>query len=177
MAHKEIDLKNPKPNRGHAGFTDEERAKFDNVVSSGLVDSFRHFYPDLEGAYSWWSYRFSARQKNAGWCRRKRGLYGVFICHQSAKIPDPDRPFAADASDRRRRHQRTIECAAYGSVFGAKEERADPWRKSRHPYASAHVSDVNDRSGHYPDPCISVILSTLGAERSKSETDDAQIYE
>ena len=67
VAHKEIDLKNPKPNRGHAGFTDEERAKFDNVVSSGLVDTFRYFYPDLEGAYSWWSYRFKAREKNAGW--------------------------------------------------------------------------------------------------------------
>jgi exodeoxyribonuclease-3 len=67
VAHKEIDLKNPKPNRGHAGFTDEERAKFDNVVSSGLVDTFRHFYPDLEGAYSWWSYRFKAREKNTGW--------------------------------------------------------------------------------------------------------------
>ena len=67
VAHKEIDLKNPKPNRGHAGFTDEEREKFDNVVSSGLVDTFRHFYPDLEGAYSWWSYRFQARAKNAGW--------------------------------------------------------------------------------------------------------------
>ncbi len=67
VAHKEIDLKNPKPNRGHAGFTDEERAKFDNVVNSGLVDTFRHFYPDKEGAYSWWSYRFQSRAKNAGW--------------------------------------------------------------------------------------------------------------
>ena len=67
VAHKEIDLKNPKPNRGHAGFTDEERSKFDNVVSSDLVDTFRYFYPDLEGAYSWWSYRFQARAKNAGW--------------------------------------------------------------------------------------------------------------
>lgn len=67
VAHKEIDLKNPKPNRGHAGFTDEEREKFDNVVSSDLVDTFRHFYPELEGAYSWWSYRFQARAKNAGW--------------------------------------------------------------------------------------------------------------
>ncbi|WP_029323717.1 exodeoxyribonuclease III [Butyrivibrio sp. AE3004] len=67
VAHKEIDLKNPKPNRGHAGFTDEERGKFDNVVNSGLIDTFRYFYPDLEGAYSWWSYRFQARAKNAGW--------------------------------------------------------------------------------------------------------------
>jgi exodeoxyribonuclease-3 len=67
VAHKEIDLKNPKPNRGHAGFTDEERAKFDNVVNSGLVDTFRYFYPDKEGAYSWWSYRFQSRAKNAGW--------------------------------------------------------------------------------------------------------------
>jgi exodeoxyribonuclease-3 len=67
VAHKEIDLKNPKTNRGHAGFTDEEREKFDNVVSSDLVDTFRFFYPELEGAYSWWSYRFQARAKNAGW--------------------------------------------------------------------------------------------------------------
>ena len=67
VAHKEIDLKNPKSNRGHAGFTDEEREKFENVLSAGLVDSFRYFYPDLEGAYSWWSYRFHAREKNAGW--------------------------------------------------------------------------------------------------------------
>ncbi len=67
VAHKEIDLKNPKTNRGHAGFTDEERAKFDNVLAADLVDTFRHFYPDLEGAYSWWSYRFHAREKNAGW--------------------------------------------------------------------------------------------------------------
>lgn len=67
VAHKEIDLKNPKTNRGHAGFTDEEREKFDNVVSSELVDTFRYFYPELEGAYSWWSYRFQARAKNAGW--------------------------------------------------------------------------------------------------------------
>ena len=67
VAHNEIDLKNPKPNRGHAGFTDEEREKFTNVVNSGLIDTFRLFYPDLEGAYSWWSYRFKAREKNAGW--------------------------------------------------------------------------------------------------------------
>ncbi|MCH4191975.1 MAG: exodeoxyribonuclease III [Butyrivibrio sp.] len=67
VAHREIDLKNPKTNRGHAGFTDEERTKFDAILSSGLIDSFRHFYPDLEGAYSWWSYRFHARENNAGW--------------------------------------------------------------------------------------------------------------
>ena len=67
VAHKEIDLKNPKSNRGHAGFTDEEREKFDNVVSADLIDTFRYFYPDMEGAYSWWSYRFQARAKNAGW--------------------------------------------------------------------------------------------------------------
>ena len=67
VAHKEIDLKNPKPNRGHAGFTDEEREKFSNVMDAGFIDTFRHFYPDTEGAYSWWSYRFKAREKNAGW--------------------------------------------------------------------------------------------------------------
>lgn len=67
VAHKEIDLKNPKTNRGHAGFTDEERAKFNAVIESGFVDTFRSRYPDLEGAYSWWSYRFHAREKNVGW--------------------------------------------------------------------------------------------------------------
>jgi len=67
VAHKEIDLKNPKTNRKNAGFTDEERGKFTNVIEAGYIDTFRHFYPDLEGAYSWWSYRFQARAKNAGW--------------------------------------------------------------------------------------------------------------
>lgn len=67
VAHNEIDLKNPKTNRGNAGFSDEEREKFSLLLSSGFTDSFRYLYPDLEGAYSWWSYRFKAREKNAGW--------------------------------------------------------------------------------------------------------------
>lgn len=67
VAHKEIDLKNPKTNRKNAGFTDEERAKFTELVEAGFIDTFRYFYPDQEGIYSWWSYRFSARVKNAGW--------------------------------------------------------------------------------------------------------------
>ena len=67
VAHKEIDLKNPKTNRKNAGFTDEERQKFTEVLEAGFIDSFRYFYPDMEGIYSWWSYRFSARAKNAGW--------------------------------------------------------------------------------------------------------------
>lgn len=67
VAHKEIDLKNPKTNRKNAGFTDEERGKFSAVLESGFVDTFRYFYPDAEGIYSWWSYRFRAREKNAGW--------------------------------------------------------------------------------------------------------------
>lgn len=67
VAHKEIDLKNPKTNRKNAGFTDEERNKFTTLLESGFTDTFRYFYPDLEGAYSWWSYRFKAREKNAGW--------------------------------------------------------------------------------------------------------------
>lgn len=67
VAHKEIDLKNPQSNRRNAGFTDEEREKMTQLLASGFTDSFRHFYPDLEGAYSWWSYRFRAREKNAGW--------------------------------------------------------------------------------------------------------------
>lgn len=67
VAHREIDLKNPKTNRRNAGFTDEEREKFGRLLESGFIDTFRYFYPDLEGAYSWWSYRFRAREKNAGW--------------------------------------------------------------------------------------------------------------
>lgn len=67
VAHKEIDLKNPKTNRKNAGFTDEERAKFTALIEAGFTDTFRYFYPELEGAYSWWSYRFHAREKNAGW--------------------------------------------------------------------------------------------------------------
>lgn len=67
VAHKEIDLKNPKTNHKNAGFTDEERSKFTALIEAGFLDTFRYFYPDLEGAYSWWSYRFHAREKNAGW--------------------------------------------------------------------------------------------------------------
>ncbi len=67
VAHKEIDLKNPKTNRKNAGFTDEERGKFSTVLENGFIDTFRFFYPDMENIYSWWSYRFSARAKNAGW--------------------------------------------------------------------------------------------------------------
>ncbi len=67
VAHQEIDLKNPKTNRMNAGFTDEERACFTRTLEAGFIDTFRYFYPELEGAYSWWSYRFKAREKNAGW--------------------------------------------------------------------------------------------------------------
>lgn len=67
VAHKEIDLKNPKNNRRNAGFTDEERNKMTELLESGFIDTFRYFYPDEEGIYSWWSYRFKAREKNAGW--------------------------------------------------------------------------------------------------------------
>ena len=67
VAHQEIDLKNPKTNRGNAGFSDEERAKMTRLLASGFTDTFRYLYPDLAGAYSWWSYRFHAREKNAGW--------------------------------------------------------------------------------------------------------------
>ena len=67
VAHKEIDLKNPKTNRKNAGFTDEERAKFTELMDAGFIDTFRYFYPEQEGSYSWWSYRFKAREKNAGW--------------------------------------------------------------------------------------------------------------
>lgn len=77
VAHREIDLKNPKPNRGKAGFTDEEREKFSAVLANGFTDTFRHFYPELTGAYSWWSYRANARANNAGW------RIDYFVCSQS----------------------------------------------------------------------------------------------
>ena len=67
VAHKEIDLKNPKTNRKNAGFTDEERGKMTELLDSGFTDTFRYFYPDVTERYSWWSYRFRAREKNAGW--------------------------------------------------------------------------------------------------------------
>ena len=78
VAHQEIDLKNPKTNRRNAGFTDEERAKMSTVLSSGFIDTFRYFYPD-QVTYSWWSYRFRAREKNAGW------RIDYFICSESIK--------------------------------------------------------------------------------------------
>ena len=67
VAHKEIDLKNPKTNRKNAGFTDEERGKMTDLLAAGFIDTYRYFYPDVEQVYSWWSYRFKAREKNAGW--------------------------------------------------------------------------------------------------------------
>ena len=67
VAHQEIDLKNPKSNRMNAGFTDQERDKFSSLLAAGFVDTFRHMYPEARDIYSWWSYRFQARQKNAGW--------------------------------------------------------------------------------------------------------------
>ena len=67
VAHQEIDLKNPKTNRGNPGFSDEERAKFTELLNAGFTDTFRYLYPDTEGAYSWWSYRMNAREKGVGW--------------------------------------------------------------------------------------------------------------
>lgn len=67
VAHNEIDLKNPKTNRKNAGFSDEERQQMTNLLNSGFIDTYRYFYPDTEGVYSWWSYRFKAREKNVGW--------------------------------------------------------------------------------------------------------------
>mgnify|MGYP002627226212 CR=1 FL=1 len=79
VAHREIDIKNPASNRHNAGFTDEEREKMSVVLSSGFIDSFRYFYPDLAQVYSWWSYRFHAREKNAGW------RIDYFICSETLK--------------------------------------------------------------------------------------------
>jgi len=86
VAHEEIDLKNPKTNRMNAGFTDEERAKMTNVLGSGFIDTFRYFYPDRENIYSWWSYRFHARENNSGW------RIDYFIVSESLK----DRLVSAD---------------------------------------------------------------------------------
>ena len=88
VAHQEIDLKNPKSNRGNAGFSDEERGKFTELLDAGFTDTFRALYPDAAGAYSWWSYRFNARANNAGWridyflvSDRLRGQIGkAYIC-------------------------------------------------------------------------------------------------
>lgn len=77
VAHREIDLKNPKSNRHNAGFTDEERGCFTKILENGFVDTFRHFYPDLEGAYSWWSYMAQSRARNIGW------RIDYFVCSQA----------------------------------------------------------------------------------------------
>ena len=79
VAHEEIDLKNPKTNHQNAGFTDEERGKMTALLASGFIDTFRYFYPDMENIYSWWSYRFKAREKNTGW------RIGYFIASESYK--------------------------------------------------------------------------------------------
>lgn len=84
VAHKEIDLKNYKTNHRNAGFTDEERAKMTELLDAGFVDSFRHLYPDKEGIYTWWSYMFKAREKNAGW----RIDYFVVSSRLAEKIED-----------------------------------------------------------------------------------------
>ncbi|NCB74776.1 MAG: exodeoxyribonuclease III [Clostridia bacterium] len=88
VAHQEIDLKNPKTNRGNPGFSDEERAKFSELLAAGFTDTFRHLYPDTQGAYSWWSYRMNAREKNVGWRidyflisdRLRENIDKAFIC-------------------------------------------------------------------------------------------------
>ncbi len=95
VAHEEIDLKNPKTNHMSAGFTDEERGKFTTLLESGFIDSFRHFYPTLEGAYSWWSYRMRARERNVGW------RIDYFICSErlAPKLEDAnihDEVFGSD---------------------------------------------------------------------------------
>ena len=88
VAHEEIDLKNPGPNRGNAGFSDEERGKMTELLDAGFTDSFRHLYPDARDAYSWWSYRANARERNVGWCidyflcsnRVSEQITKAFIC-------------------------------------------------------------------------------------------------
>mgnify|MGYP004516601163 FL=1 len=86
VAHTEIDLKNPKSNRGNPGFSDQEREKMTQLLSSGFTDTFRHLYPDRTGAYSWWSYRFNARKNNAGW----RIDYFIVSDRLAPRITDAD---------------------------------------------------------------------------------------
>ena len=93
VAHEEIDLKNPKTNRKNAGFSDEERAKMTTLLNSGFTDTFRYFYPDKEGIYSWWSYRFKAREKNAGWRIAILSLPDVWM--QSCSLPESIRKCTA----------------------------------------------------------------------------------
>ncbi len=95
VAHEEIDLKNPKTNRKNPGFSDQERGKMTQLLASGFVDTFRHLYPDLEGAYSWWSYRFQARAKNVGW----RIDYFIASSRLAAKISDAKILAAQEGSD------------------------------------------------------------------------------
>ena len=95
VAHQEIDLKNPKPNRGNAGFTDEERGKFTQLLEAGFTDTFRYLYPDRTGAYTWWSYMYNARANNAGWridyfviSDRLRPALGDSLIHSSVMGSD-----------------------------------------------------------------------------------------
>ncbi|MEC1487340.1 exodeoxyribonuclease III [Bacillus subtilis] len=90
VAHQEIDLKNPKANRNNAGFSDQEREAFTSFLEAGFVDSFRHVYPDLEGAYSWWSYRAGARDRNIGW------RIDYFVVSESLKEQIEDASISAD---------------------------------------------------------------------------------
>ncbi|AOY05644.1 exodeoxyribonuclease III [Bacillus subtilis] len=90
VAHQEIDLKNPKANRNNAGFSDQEREAFTRFLEAGFVDSFRHVYPDLEGAYSWWSYRAGARDRNIGW------RIDYFVVSESLKEQIEDASISAD---------------------------------------------------------------------------------
>ncbi|MGO0715620.1 exodeoxyribonuclease III [Bacillus subtilis] len=90
VAHQEIDLKNPKANRNNAGFSDQEREAFTRFLKAGFVDSFRHVYPDLEGAYSWWSYRAGARDRNTGW------RIDYFVVSESLKEQIEDASISAD---------------------------------------------------------------------------------
>lgn len=95
VAHQEIDLKNPKNNKGSAGFSDEERGKFGELIGTGFTDTYRYFYPDKEGAYSWWSYRFKARTNNTGWridyfCVSDRAMPQVKEAHIYADIMGSD---------------------------------------------------------------------------------------
>jgi len=133
VAHKEIDLKNPKTNRKNAGFTDEEREKFSKVLESGFIDTFRYFYPDQEGIYSWWSYRFKAREKNAGW----RIDYFCVSESQAGRCEDPYRnlwirslsgragyPFIEGEKDGNR--TKTLEDQSGGSIPSGSDRERKP---------------------------------------------------
>ena len=134
VAHEEIDLKNPKPNMGNPGFSNEEREKFTQLLEAGMTDTFRFLYPDLEGAYSWWSYRFNARANNAGWridyflCsdRLRDRIEKAYICPEITGSDHCPVGLIWHGEDRKRRDRRKADARADGGRDGCGVPRRLP---------------------------------------------------